>query len=269
MIMLAVFLFCFSSGFLFRFNQLSTLLREIATVTIWLFRFDEFFFYFLFIFIIVTSVKNRRRFPTDELCSVVPWVPNKNASAQLESKHGQELAQSETERSSASEGSHAPASRALRSVFLSDLYLLMIHQQFLWFIIVPNISTNILFFKSSNVLPKRPSLTSVSSGHPQAEHQISAPNGLVHCDFSVVPDSFFLFSENSQIFFGRFISFSQICKLFFLLLITFSLFAIKITHFFSFRKKITAFQLNSKIFDNRIYRISSYSCRGNYSFFNS
>ena len=75
MIMLAVFLFFqFSvvsfSGFII--NQ-SCFLREIATVTICLFRFDDFFIVLVFIyFITVTSVTRRRRFPTDELCSVVP-----------------------------------------------------------------------------------------------------------------------------------------------------------------------------------------------------
>ena len=82
--------------------------------------------------------------------------------------------------------------------------------------------------------------------------QISAPNGLVRRDFSVVPDSVFPFSENSQIFYGRFLNFSQIFNLFFLLLFCFSLFSIKITHFIFFRKKSTAFEVNSKIFDNRI-----------------
>ena len=118
-----------------------------------------FFFYFFIYFIIVTSVKNRRRFPTDELCSVVPWVPNKNASAQLESKHGQELAQSETERSSASEGSHAPASRALYqsfSIFVICtcwwfIRVFMIH--YVYFLIC--ISTMIIycFFKSEMSYP--------------------------------------------------------------------------------------------------------------------
>ena len=37
--------------------------------------------------------------------------------------------------------------------------------------------------------------------------QISAPNVLVRCDFSVVPDSVFLFSENSQIFLWSFLEF--------------------------------------------------------------
>jgi hypothetical protein len=37
--------------------------------------------------------------------------------------------------------------------------------------------------------------------------QISAPNGLVRRDFSVVPDSVFLFSENSQIFLWSFLKF--------------------------------------------------------------
>ena len=85
-----------------------------------------------------------------------------------------------------------------------------------------------------------------------ANYQISALNGLVCRDFSVVPDSVFVFSENSQIFFGRFLNFSKNFNLFFLLLFCFSLFSIKITHFIFFRKKITAFEINSKIFDNRI-----------------
>ena len=38
-------------------------------------------------------------------------------------------------------------------------------------------------------------------------HQISAPNGLVRRDFSVVPDSVFLFSENIQKNIGRFPNF--------------------------------------------------------------
>ena len=79
-------------------------------------------------------------------------------------------------------------------------------------------------------------------------NQISAPNGLVRRDFSVVPDSVFLFYENSQIFFGRLLNFSQIFNLF----ISVFLSSQKNTHFFSFRKKITAFQVNSKTFDNRI-----------------
>ena len=37
--------------------------------------------------------------------------------------------------------------------------------------------------------------------------QISAPNRLVRRDFSVVPDSVFLFSENSQIFLWSFLKF--------------------------------------------------------------
>ena len=78
-------------------------------------------------------------------------------------------------------------------------------------------------------------------------NQISAPNGLVRRDFSVVPDSVFLFYENSQIFFGHFLNFKLIFSTFVLF---FSLLK-KITHFFSFRKKIAAFQANSKIFDNR------------------
>ena len=41
---------------------------------------------------------------------------------------------------------------------------------------------------------------------------------LIGRDFSVVPDSVFLFFENSQIFFGRFLNYSQIFNLFFLLM---------------------------------------------------
>ena len=52
--------------------------------------------------------------------------------------------------------------------------------------------------------------------------------GLVRRDFFVVPDSVFLFSENSQIFFGRFLIFFQISNLFFLLLFCFPPFSIKI-----------------------------------------
>ena len=63
---------------------------------------------------------------------------------------------------------------------------------------------------------------------------------------------FYSVSRIGQIFFGRFLNFSQFFYLFFLLLLCFSLFSIKISHFFFFRKKITAFEVNSKIFDNRI-----------------
>jgi hypothetical protein len=70
--------------------------------------------------------------------------------------------------------------------------------------------------------------------------------------FQKCQTQFFYFFENSQIFFGRFLNFSQIFNLFFLLLFCFSLFCIKITHFIFFREKITAFEINSQIFDNRI-----------------
>ena len=63
---------------------------------------------------------------------------------------------------------------------------------------------------------------------------------------------FYSVSRIGQIFFGRFLNFSQFFYLFFLLLLCFSLFSIKISHVFFFRKKIIAFEVNSKIFDNRI-----------------
>jgi hypothetical protein len=65
----------------------------------------------------------------------------------------------------------------------------------------------------------------------------SAPNGLICRDFSVVPDSVFLFSENSQFFFGNFLNFSQFFNLFFLFMFCHSLFSIKITHFFLFEEE--------------------------------
>ena len=61
--------------------------------------------------------------------------------------------------------------------------------------------------------------------------QISAPNGFVRCNFSVVPDSVFLFSENSQIFLWSFLEFFSNFNLFFQLLFCFTLFFIKIPLF--------------------------------------
>ena len=96
--------------------------------------------------------------------------------------------------------------------------------------------------------PLKPSLVNSYGSTYLGVFQISALIG-----YSVTSQlCFYSVSRIGQIFFGRFLNFSQFFYLFFLLLLCFSLFSIKISQFFFFRKKITAFEVNSKIFDNKI-----------------